>query len=219
MEIEIVKLTALREQNAELIKLLQNSKEDTSINLRQAELVRIVVTKSKGRSGSFYVFLAIYNKVTSKGNFGPKEFADLWTKLLLQPADIIDQFNQHRLPRGLIFSVLSLLHLLSLFLKHLLILTWVGRLIYRHKKPVDLQQLAIGPVFWFNKSSGPETGTFNCNILDFNLLAIASIGSDVTVTVTHTHTVVPKSVIDQWFLNLETLYRFELNSLGYKTET
>jgi len=225
---EIEELSALKKQNAELLKLLHDRENDSlvedvnQINPRHTDLVRIEVTKSKG-------------------DFGPKELSDqeivsFWTNTLGQPVDLVDQYDQHRLPTG--FKSISFF---KISLLNLTLVLGTGRLIYRLKKFVDLQEIAIDPYFWTNRSNQLETITYTCKVLDFNLLPPAQLGSVVTVSVRHTHAEVPKATIDQWlklygtlttesrliniFFNssspsliLRISFRFETNLLGFKTE-
>jgi len=221
-------LSALKKQNAELMKLLKDRENDPSveearINPNHTDLVRIEVTKSKG-------------------DFAPREFSDqeivsIWSNSLAQPIDIVDQFDQHRLPTG---YTLTLSHFTFFFKSFFKLGT--GRVIYRLKKSVDLQAIAIDPYFWVNRCNQLDTVTYTCKILDFNLLPPAKLGTEVTVSVRHTHAEVSKGVIDQWlklygtltsesrfisssfFFSLLngvqslTLFRFELNQIGFKTE-
>jgi len=219
-------LSLLRKQNADLMKLLQEKeviRDESIINPKQTDLVRIEVTKSKG-------------------DFSPRELSDedivtFWTSTLAQPGDILDQFDQHRLPSGALPLILAGSLSFSTFYTCIL---GTGRVIYRLKKPIDLQQISVDPYSWFNKAIQGDIVTYTCKILDLNLLPTAKLGSEVTVSIRQTHAEVPKSIIDSWlklygtfvsdsrleyhfcsFLtscNKSELFRFVPNSLGYKTE-
>jgi len=188
---EVDELSVLKKQNAELMKLLKDREndppvEESKINPNHTDLVRIEVTKSKG-------------------DFGPREFSDqelvsIWSNSLAQPIDLVDQFDQHRLPTG---YTLTLSHYTFFFKSFSKLGT--GRVIYRLKKSVDLQAIAIDPYFWVNRCNQLDTVTYTCKILDFNLLPPAKLGTEVTVSVRHTHAEVSKGLIDQWLKLYGTL--------------
>jgi len=71
-------------------------------------------------------------------------------------------------------------------------------LIFRLTNPINLQDLVSDPFFTFSKTLPADIITYNCKVLDLNLLPIAAIGSEVIVRIKYTHGEVSKGQIDQW---------------------
>lgn len=79
------------------------------------------------------------------------------------------------------------------------------RLVYDLKDSVDLAIFAQDPFFSYSKSILGDISKYGCKILNLNTIPEATVGSEVTVFVRHTHKEVSLKDIDKWMALYGTL--------------